>query len=411
MPFGNIDRIKDEFPIFGNNPNLVYLDNAASTQKPEMVLNAMDSYYRRNNANVHRSVHTLGERATQALEDARRTAAEYLNASPREIVFTRGTTEGLNLLAWTLTELLVSPGDIILTTELEHHSNFVPWQQAAIRKGAELLLLPLRPDATLNLDVLSKLEQDGRADKVRIAAVSHVSNAFGTVQPVRFLADWCRQRDIPLVVDAAQSVPHLAMDVSSLGADFLVFSGHKIYGPMGSGVLWGRENWLERMPPWQTGGEMISMVRTDKTTWNELPYKFEAGTPDVAAAVGLASALDWIKGIGMKNLVKHENALEDYTADQLSQIDGLDIYGPADHTVRRGVFSFNAYGLHSHDAAHYLNTQGVAVRSGHHCAQPAMRVLGIPSTARASLAVYNTKSDIDRLADALKSMREYFKVL
>ena len=305
---------------------------------------------------------------------------------PRETIFTRGTTEGLNLLAWSLPELLVSPGDIILTTELEHHSNFVPWQQAALRKGAELVLIPLNLDATLNLGdsgFLYELEKDGRAERVKIVATAHISNAFGTVNPIRELADWCMKRDIPLVIDAAQSIPHIATDVNNLGADFIVFSGHKIYGPMGSGVLWGREHWLEKMQPWQTGGEMISMVRADKTTWNELPYKFEAGTPDVAAAVGLAAALDWVQGIGMERLAIHEEELEQYAAEKLSKIDDLELYGPSGTAFRRAVLAFNAFGLHSHDAAHYLNSHGVAVRSGHHCAQPAMRALGIQSTARA----------------------------
>jgi cysteine desulfurase/selenocysteine lyase len=404
------DSVRDEFPLLAANPDLVYLDSAATSQKPEAVLSGMDRYYRQDNANVHRSIYALAERATLAFENARRTVERFLNASShREIIFTRGTTEALNLLAFSLSELLVGEGDIILVSTLEHHANFVPWQQAAFRKGASLELIPALPDGTLNLDFLESLTRDGRADRVKIAAVGHVSNAFGTVNPVRVISRWCRERGIPLVLDAAQSVPHLHVDAPATGADFLAFSGHKVYGPMGSGVLWGREEWLERMPPWQTGGEMISLVKPEITTWNELPYKFEAGTPDVAAAVGLAAAFDWMTAAGVERIEAREHELELYTWRRLSDIAGLTLYGPADPYRRRGVFSFNLEGIHSHDVAQYLDRAGVAVRSGHHCAQPAMRLLGIPSTARASLAVYNTRTDIDRLADSLAGVQEYFR--
>ncbi|MCK5735526.1 MAG: aminotransferase class V-fold PLP-dependent enzyme, partial [Spirochaetaceae bacterium] len=368
------NTIRNEFPLLTANPDLSYLDNAATTQKPEAVLTAIDRYYRQDNANVHRSLYDLAERSTMAFEDSRRVTAAYLNAfSQREIIFSRGATEALNLLSWSLSELILKEGDIILVSAMEHHANFVPWQQAAIRKNAEFVLIPALRDGTLDLDFLKILENDGRAEKVKIAAISHISNAFGTIHPVRKLSEWCQGKGIPLVLDAAQSLPHLHIDVQDIGADFLVFSGHKVYGPMGSGVLWGREEWLERMPPWQTGGEMISMVKPEKTTWNNLPYKFEAGTPDVAAAVGLSAALEWLTNIGIESLEIREQELELYTYKQLSSLEGVTLYGPSDPLIRRAVYSFNLEGIHSHDAAQYMNSLGIAVRSGHHCAQPAMR--------------------------------------
>ncbi len=401
--------IRNEFPLLKNNPELVYLDSAATTQKPEAVLSALESYYRENNANVHRSLYSLAERSTEALENARKRVSSFLNAAAfREIIFTRGATEALNLAAWSLSELLVNEGDIILTSHMEHHANFVPWQQAAFRKKARLLLVPAEPDGTLNLEFLNELEKDGQAGRVKIAAVGHVSNAFGTVHPVKSFSRWCRKRNIPLVLDAAQSIAHLPLDVQQLGVDFLAFSGHKVYGPMGSGVLWGREKWLEKMPPWQTGGEMISMVKPEKTTWNELPYKFEAGTPDVAAAAGLSAALQWMTDKGLARLRDRERELESYAFQKLTGLGALKLYGPSDLSRRCSVFSFNLEGIHSHDVAQLLDRENVAIRSGHHCAQPAMRLLGIPSTARASFAVYNTVEDVDRLSDALKRVQEFF---
>lgn len=403
------DSLRDSFPLLAANPDLAYLDNAATTQKPQEVIDAVDSYYRSINANVHRALYGLAEHSTEAFENARRTVAGFIGAArPREVIFTRGTTEALNLAAFSLGELLLEPGDIVLTSTLEHHSNFVPWQQAAARKGAELLLIPLLPDASLDWDFLRTIEADGRADRVKIAALGHVSNAFGTVHPISRIAEWCRERSVPLVLDATQAIPHLHMEAQFDGADLLAFSGHKVYGPMGSGVLWGREQWLERMPPWQTGGEMISMVKPEKTTWNELPHKFEAGTPDVAAAVGLAAALRWLTDIGFRRIEDREAELSRYAAEKLRGIDSLTLYGPENPQHRRGVFSFNLEGIHSHDIAQFLDRDHVAVRSGHHCAQPAMRCLGIPSTARASIAPYNGLSDIDRLIESLGKVRGYF---
>lgn len=404
------DEIRREFPLLAANPDLAYLDSAASTQKPEAVLNAMDRYYRQDYSNVHRSLYNLADRSTEAFENSRRVVQSYLNAaSSREIIFTRGTTEALNLLSWSLSEVLVNPGDIILVSALEHHANFVPWQQAAARKGAQLLLIPALKDGTLDMGFLDLLEKDGRAEKVKITAMAHISNVFGTVHPLRAVSRWCGEKGIPLVLDAAQSLPHLPIDVQASGADFLAFSGHKVYGPMGSGVLWGREKWLEKMPPWQTGGEMISMVKPEFSTWNELPCKFEAGTPDVAAAVGLAAALRWLKDTGVERLEAREHDLDFYAYEKLKSLEGLTLYGPEDPYLRRAVFSFNLEGIHSHDVAQYLNSAGVAIRSGHHCAQPAMRLMGIPSTARASLALYNTHEDIDKLFRAVKGVQEYFR--
>ena len=404
------EEIREDFPLLTSNPELAYLDNAATSQKPEAVLGAMDHYYREENANVHRSLYKLAELSTLALENSRIAVGRYLNAaSPREIIFTKGSTEGLNLCAWSLGELLLGPGDIVLVGALEHHSNFVPWQQAARRADAKLVVIPANEDATLNMDFLETLEKDGRAERVRILAVAHISNAFGTINPIQSISAWCREHDIAMVLDAAQSLPHLPIDTQVTGADFLVFSGHKTYGPMGVGVLWGHEEWLEKMPPWQTGGEMISTVRLEKTTWNELPYKFEAGTPNVAAIVGLAAALNWMRATGLSRLEAREVRLGAYTYERLLSIKGLKLYGPADPDQRRGVFSFNLEGIHSHDVAQYLDQTQIAIRSGHHCAQPAMRFLSIQSTARASLAPYNTIHEVDRLVDAIVGAREYFQ--
>jgi len=404
------EEIREEFPLLAKNPELAYLDNAATSQKPEAVLGAMDRYYREENANVNRSLYELAEKSTLALEDSRRTVGEYLNAiSPREIVFTKGSTEGLNLCAWGLGELLLGPGDIVLASVLEHHSNLVPWQQAVRRAGAELVVIPADGDATLDMSFLETLEKDGRAERVRVVAVSHISNAFGTIHPVKSISAWCRRHDIAMVLDAAQSLPHLPIDVQATGADFLVFSGHKAYGPMGAGVLWGREEWLEKIPPWQTGGGMISTVRLEHSTWNEPPFKFEAGTPNVAAIVGLATALNWISATGISRLEAREVRLGAYAYERLTSVGGLKLYGPADSSRRRGVFSFNLEGIHSHDVAQYLSkADQIAIRSGHHCAQPAMRFLGIQSTARASLAPYNTIHELNRLVDAIIGAREYF---
>jgi len=404
------EEIREAFPLLAENPELAYLDNAATSQKPESVLRAMDFYYREENANVHRSIYKLAEISTLALENSRHVVKQHLNASsPREIIFTKGSTESLNLCAWSLGDLLLSPGDIVLVSALEHHSNFVPWQQAAKRAGAEFVVIPANRDTTLNMGFLKTLEKDGRADKVRILAVAHISNAFGTIHPIQDISTWCSEHNAVMVLDAAQSLPHLTIDVQTAGVDFLVFSGHKTYGPMGAGVLWGREEWLEKMPPWQTGGEMISMVKLEESTWNELPYKFEAGTPNVAAIVGLAAALNWMSMAGFSRLELREVKLGAYAYEKLMSVEGLRLYGPADTNLRQGIFSFNLEGIHSHDVAQYLDKAQIAIRSGHHCAQPAMRFLGIQSTARASLAPYNTIREIDRLVDAIIGAKEYFR--
>lgn len=401
VPLG--DGIKREFPLLESHPELVYLDSGATSQKPASVLDALDRYYRDDNANVHRSLYGLAERSTAAFEGARDTVARFVGAPrSREIVFTRGTTEGLNLVAYSLSELLVGEGDVILVGAGEHHANLVPWQQAAARRGARLAFMPLRDDGTLDLSVLDDLSDA----PVKIAAMTWVSNVFGTINPVSKLSAWCRQRSIPLVLDGAQAVPHMPVNVNHLGADFLAFSGHKTYGPMGSGVVWGKESWWEKMPPWQTGGEMISSVRLESATWNELPYKFEAGTPDVAAAVGLAAACDWISEVGRERIEQRERNVGAYAREALLAVPGITLYGPRkNHTA---VFSFNLEGIHSHDVAQYLDTRDIAVRSGHHCAQPAMRQLGIPSTARASLGVYNGTEDVDRLVEGLEGVIKYF---
>ncbi|MCG8453374.1 MAG: SufS family cysteine desulfurase [Spirochaetales bacterium] len=402
------NALKKDFPLFQAHPELVYLDNAATSQKPQVVLDALNTYYTTQNANVHRAVYGLAEQSTLAYEGARARIANHLNAaSPQELVFVRGATEGLNLLAWSLSQQLLSSGDIILVTEMEHHANLVPWQQAALRMGAELVAIPLLPDATLDMNFLKTLEADGRAQRVKICAVSTVSNAFGTTHPLSQISSWCKNHGISLVVDGAQSVPHGSWDVQELGADFLVFSGHKVYGPMGSGVVWGKEALWDQLPPWQTGGEMISRVTLTSSTWNSLPHKFEAGTPDVAAAVGLAAAMDWMVAFGLKHIQDREAFLSQKARQILQEVEGLTLIGPQNQKHQL-VFSFTLEGVHSHDVAQYLDRDHVAIRSGHHCAQPAMRALQLGSTARASLALYNTEEDLHCLGAALQAAREYF---
>jgi len=381
----------------------VYLDNAATTHKPEAVLEALGGFYRNSNANVHRSLHTLGEEATAAYEQSRETVRRFLNAaSIAEIVFTRGTTEAINLVAHSWGGAALRPGDEILLTEIEHHSNLVPWQLAAASAGAVLRFVPVDGEGRLRLEELEGLW----SERTRLAAVTHVSNVFGTTTDVRRLAEYAHARGVPVLVDSAQGVPHLRVDVRELDCDFLAFSGHKIYGPMGIGVLYGREELLDAMPPYQGGGEMIRSVWPERATWNELPYKFEAGTPNVAAAVGLQAALEYVTALGPDEIRHYEEQLADYARHRLAEVPGLVLHGP-----RRGggtVISFTFPDLHPHDVAQVLDRHGVAVRAGHHCAQPLMRKLGLAATLRASVAFYNTPEEIDRLIAALGAAREFF---
>jgi cysteine desulfurase/selenocysteine lyase len=400
------ERARQDFPILRQKIRgkpLAYLDNAATTQKPREVIEAMTRYYEEYNANVHRGVHLLSERATKAHDDARRAVARFLHASdPHEVIFTRGTTEAVNLVAQTFGRQRVGPGDEVLVTGLEHHSNIVPWQMLCAEKGAKLVVVPVSDAGDLDLAALERL----LGPRTRLLAVTQVSNALGTVTPVARIAALARAKGVPVLVDGAQGIPHLGFDVSAAGADFYAFSGHKMYGPMGIGVLWGRRELLEAMPPWQGGGDMILSVTFEKTVYNGLPYKFEAGTPAVAEAIGLAAAIAYLERQGLEAVAAHERDLLAYAVEQLRAIPDVRIVGTPGE--RAGVVSFLVGDVHPHDVGTVLDGQGVAIRAGHHCAQPLMKRYGIPATARASVALYNTRDDVDALVRAVHEVREVF---
>jgi cysteine desulfurase/selenocysteine lyase len=393
------DEIRKHFPLLGTTVygrELVYLDNAATTQKPLQVLQAMEDYYRRYNSNVHRGVHYLSQEATEAYEASRKTVAAYLNAvHTHEIIFTRGTTESINLVAATFGKSRLQQGDSIVISAMEHHSNIVPWQMVCEEKGATLKVIPMDHNGTLQLERLPELLDD----TVKLLAVTYVSNSLGTVNPIREIIAQAHAKDIPVLLDAAQAVQHMPVDVQELDVDFLAFSGHKIYGPTGIGVLYGKEKYLDSMPPWQGGGDMIKTVTFEKTVYNELPYKFEAGTPDMAGAIGLAAALDYVAGIGVAAIQQAEHELLQYAISTLARFDGLRFVGEAPE--RSGAVSFLLEGMHPFDTGELLDKQGIAVRTGHHCTQPVMDFFGIPGTVRASFAFYNTKDEIDKLAAGL----------
>ena len=401
--------IRDDFPILrqrvGAHP-LVYLDSAATSQKPRPVLDAMARYYEDDNANVHRGVYSIAERATAAYEAARAKVARFIGAAgPEEVIFTRNATEGLNLVASTWGRAHVGPGDEILVTEMEHHSNLIPWQLLAEGRGARLKHIPFDGMGRLALDDLDHL----LSDRTRIVALVHVSNTFGTVNPVAEITAAAHARGAVVVVDGAQSAPHRRVDVRGLGADFFAFTGHKMLAPMGIGGLWGRRALLEAMPPYQGGGEMISDVWTDHATWNELPWKFEAGTPHVAGAVGLGAAIDYLERLGMDAVSAHEREITIYAMERLAEIPRLHILGPGANE-RGGVVAFTVEGIHPHDIAQVLDTEGVCVRAGHHCTKPLHRRLGLGASARASFYVYTTRDEIDILTHALHKTRELFRV-
>lgn len=397
-------RIRRDFPALAQTVRgkpLVYLDNAATAQKPRTVLEAIERIHARDCANVHRAVHLLGERATAAYEGARETARVFLNAAAaREIIFVRGATEGINLVAQSYGRARVRAGDEILVTGLEHHSNIVPWQMLCQEKGATLRVAPLADDGSVRMDVFERL----LGPRTRLVAVAHVSNALGTVNPVRRMIAAARAWNAPVLVDGAQAVPHAAVDVAALDADFYVFSGHKLFGPTGIGVLYGKERLLEEMPPWQGGGDMIRSVTFEKTTYNDLPHKFEAGTPPIAGAVGLAAAIDYVRGVGLARIAAYETDLLEYGTRLLREIPGLRLVGTAPE--KAGVLSFVMEKAHPHDIGTILDQEGIAIRAGHHCAQPVMERFGVPATARASLAFYNTRAEIDALAAGLRKVRE-----
>lgn len=411
VPRGRVDgysvtRIREDFPILHTRVRehpLVYLDNAATTQKPQAVIDRIVHYYSVENSNVHRGVHLLSELATAAYEGAREKIRAFVNARDvREIVFTRGTTEGINLVAHSFVAPRLEEGDEVLITGIEHHSNIVPWQMLCDAKRAKLRVAPINDRGEVILEEFEKL----LSDRTRIAAIVHVSNALGTVNPVSTMIELAHRRGVPVLVDGAQAIPHMGVDVQSLDADFYVFSGHKVFGPTGIGVLCAKSDLLEAMPPWQGGGDMILSVTFEKSTFNEIPYRFEAGTPNIAGAIGLGAAIDYVSTIGMDRIHAWEVDLLRYATESLSAIPNLRIIGTAGE--KASVISFVLEGVHPHDIGTIVDQQGVAIRTGHHCAQPVMRRFGVPATARASLALYNTREDVDALVAALGKVNEVF---
>ncbi|HEM6120897.1 TPA: cysteine desulfurase [Streptococcus suis] len=402
----NFERIRKDFPILDqvvNDESLVYLDNAATTQKPQQVLDVLADYYQKDNANVHRGVHTLSERATARYEAARQKVADFIQAkSSKEILFTRGTTTSLNWVAQFAKEILQPDQEVIISVQ-EHHSNIIPWQQACQQTGAKLRYVTLK-DGELDMDHLRSL----LSSKTKFVSLAHVSNVLGGVAPIGEIAELVHQVGAYLVVDGAQSVPHMAVNVQELDVDFYAFSGHKMLGPTGIGVLYGKEGLLNLMSPVEFGGEMIDFVYEQTATWKELPWKFEAGTPNIAGAIGLGAAIDYLTEIGMDAIQAHEAELVDYVFPKLQAIPGLTIYGSQDLSKRTGVIAFNLDDLHPHDVATALDYEGVAVRAGHHCAQPLLRYLQVPATVRASFYIYNTKADCDKLVEAIIKTKEFF---
>jgi cysteine desulfurase/selenocysteine lyase len=400
----DVERIRRDFPILDqviHGKKLVYLDNGATSQKPRAVIDAIVRYYQHDNANIHRGVHTLSMRATEAHDEARETVRRFIQAADAgEVIFVRGATEAINLVAQTYGRANVGEGDEVLITAMEHHSNIVPWQMLCAEKRAHLRVVPIDDAGELDLDAYEKL----LTPRTRIVAVSHVSNALGTVNPLRKIIQLAHAHDIPVLVDGAQAVPHMPVDVQALGCDFYAFSGHKVYGPTGIGVLYGKEELLAEMPPYQGGGDMISSVTFEKTIYNVVPYKFEAGTPDIAGAIGLGAALDYVMALGMDRVAAHGQDLLAYATDKVGAIDGVRLIGTAQH--RAGVLSFLVGDIHPHDLGTILDREGIAIRTGHHCAQPVMERFGIPATARASFAVYNTREEVDALVSGILKARE-----
>lgn len=401
----NIKDVREQFPILHqqvNGHDLVYLDSAATSQKPRVVIDAMNEYYRSYNSNVHRGVHTLGTRATDAYEGAREKVRAFIRASSvQEIIFTRGTTTALNTVAISYARANLKEGDEIVITHMEHHANIIPWQQAAKATGATLKYIPLQEDGTLSLEDVKQTI----THQTKIVAVTHVSNVLGTINPIKEIAKIAHDHGAIIVVDGAQSTPHMQIDVQDLDCDFFAFSGHKMCGPTGIGVLYGKKDLLNNMEPAEFGGEMIDFVDLYDSTWKELPWKFEAGTPIIAGAVGLGKAIDFLNDIGMEEVSRYEHQLATYALERFKELDGATVYGPQH---RAGLVTFNLDDVHPHDASTVLDTEGVAIRAGHHCAQPLMKWLGVSATARASFYLYNTEEEIDELIAALRKTKEYF---
>lgn len=406
MNENQIRKIREDFPILSEkiyNRNLIYLDNAATTQKPRCVVEKMEYAYYHLNANIHRGVHYLSQKATEAYEDARSTVAQFLNAEKREeIIFTRGATESINLVAFSFGEAFCKPGDEIVVSAMEHHSNLVPWQMLCERKRMKLRIIPMNKKGELQLDAFLHLLNE----HTKIVAVTHVSNVLGTINPVKEIIEIAHRKNIPVLVDGAQAVPHFVVDVTALDADFYVFSGHKIYGPTGIGVLYGKEKWLNALPPYQGGGEMIATVTFEKTTYSEIPFKFEAGTPDYIGSMALAKALLYVQKIGLDVIANYENELLNYAIKRLKEIEGIRFIGTAERKC--SVISFLIDDIHPYDIGMMLDKLGIAVRTGHHCAQPVIDAFGIPGTIRISFAFYNTKEEIDEFIAALKQIVPMF---
>ncbi|EAD2032000.1 cysteine desulfurase [Listeria monocytogenes] len=404
----DIQKIRADFPILAQEINekpLAYLDNAATSQKPKQVIEALTHYYEFDNANVHRGVHTLAARATDAYESARGKVAKFIHAREvAEIIFTRGTTSAINLVVDSYAEANIEAGDEIVISYLEHHSNLIPWQQLAKRKGAVLKYIELEDDGTISVEQAKKTI----GEKTKIVALAHVSNVLGTITPIKEIAAIAHQFGAVILVDGAQAVPHMEVDVVDLDADFYAFSGHKMMAPTGIGALYGKRELLDAMEPTEFGGEMIDFVELYDSTWKELPWKFEAGTPIIGGAIALGAAIDYLAEVGLANIHAHEQALASYAIEEMSKIEGITIYGPKDASKRCGLVTFNLEGAHPHDIATILDEDGIAIRAGHHCAQPLMKWLDVSSTARASFYIYNTKEEIDALIDGLKLTKEYF---
>ena len=402
----DIDKVRADFPILSREVNgkpLVYLDNAASTQKPQSVIDRVAEYYRNENSNIHRGVHYLSGYATQEYEKARKTVQGFINArSDKEIIFTRGATESINLVVATYGRKNIGKGDEIIVSEMEHHSNIVPWQILCEEKGAVLKVIPMDDNGELDIDKYKEM----LSDRTKFVSVVHISNSLGTINPIREILQAAHERGIAVLIDAAQSVQHTTIDVQELDCEFLVMSGHKLYGPTGIGVLYGKEKILEDMPPYQGGGDMIMSVSFEKTTYNELPYKFEAGTPNIVGPIGLAEAIRYVESVGMGNIVRHEDELLSYATDAVKDIDGLHIIGQA--SKKSSVLSFVLDVVHPHDIGTFLDADGVAIRTGHHCTEPVMRHFNIPATSRASFSFYNTKQEIDIFVESLKSVIKMF---
>lgn len=406
------EKIREDFPILKrkvrNDKTLVYLDNAATTQKPIQVINAISDYYTNHNSNIHRAVHALAEEATEAYEATRSKVAQFLNIKDtQEIIFVRGTTEAINLVAYAWGRQNVQPGDVVVTTEYEHHSNIVPWQLLTQEKGAKLEYIGMDDDGKLILDQLDTYLATG---KVKLVTVSHMSNVLGTITDIDDVIRRCKKAGVRVLVDGAQSVPHMKVDVGAMGCDFFAFSAHKMLGPTGVGILWAKKEILESMAPFHGGGDMIREVHKYETTWNDLPYKFEAGTPNIADVIGFSAALDYLNNLGMDFVRQHEIELTKYALEKLSQIKGMKLYGTSDMSKRGGVISFNFADIHPHDLATIIDEDGIAIRSGHHCAQVLMERLDVAATSRASFYIYNTKEEVDVLVNSLHRAARLFKL-